>query len=107
MAEQASTTRPARRRSAGAQTAAKAPAAAKATPAKAAAKPAAAPAESKTNVTRFQVELEGTGDTKSYSKFTFPDSYKGVVVGNVYAPIGTSRVVVLVIGSDDVETADA
>lgn len=97
------TTRPRRSRAAP-------PAATKAVPAKAAqAKaPAAKPeAEGKTNVTRFQVELEHTDTTKSYEKFAFPDSYKGVVVGNVYAPIGTSRVVVLVIGNDDVEVPEA
>lgn len=92
------TTRPSRRRS-GASTPAAKPAAVKAAPA-AKAKPTEA---EKTNVTRFQVELEHNGTTKSYEKFAFPDSYKGVVVGNVYAPIGTSRVVALVIGSDDVE----
>lgn len=95
------TTRP--RRSRAASTAK--PAAVKAAPAKAASKPAA-PAE-KTNVTRFQVELEHGGTTKSYEKFAFPDSYKGVVVGNVYAPIGTVRVVALVIGSDDTEQPEA
>lgn len=97
------TTRPRRSR-------ATTPAATKAAPAKAAqAKaPAAKPeAEGKTNVTRFQVELEHNGTTKSYEKFAFPDSYKGVVVGNVYAPIGTSRVVALVIGNDDVEAPEA
>jgi len=93
------TTRPARRRAAVGTSAVK-PAAVKATPA-AKAKPTEA--ESKTNITRFQVELEHGGTTKSYEKFAFPDSYKGVVVGTVYAPIGTSRVVALIIGSDDVE----
>lgn len=97
----AGTTRPARRR----------PAASKATPAKAApvAKPEAAvkPEAEKTNITRFQVELEHAGTTKSYEKFAFPDSYKGVVVGTVYAPIGTSRVVALVIGSDDTEVPES
>lgn len=90
------TTRPRRTR---ATTPAAKPAAVKATPAA----KEKAPAAEKTNVTRFQVELEHNGTTKSYEKFAFPDSYKGVVVGNVYAPIGTSRVVALIIGNDDVE----
>lgn len=88
------TTRPARARTRSAVPAAKA------APAKVAS--AKAPV-SKTDVTRFQVELEHNGTTKSYEKFSFPDSYKGTVVGNVYAPIGTERVVVLVIGAGDVE----
>lgn len=101
MAESAATTRPARTRTSRA-----------AAPAKAAAskaKPAAAPAAKaeptataeKTEVTRFTVELEHQGTTKSYEKFGFPDSYKGIVVGNVYAPIGTETVKVLVIGAGD------
>lgn len=100
MAEATGTTRPARRRATG-TTAAK-PAA---TPRKAAAKPAAK-AEA-TPVTRFTVELEPAGDTKSYAKFTVPDSYKGTVVGNIYAPLGTERVGIVVIGAEDAEEAPA
>lgn len=95
------TTRPARTRT---RTAAATPA--KAVPtAVTAPKPAkaAAPKPEATNVTRFQVELEHAGTTKSYEKFAFPANYSGVVVGNVYAPIGTERVAVLVIGAGDVE----
>jgi hypothetical protein len=96
MAE-ATTTRPARTRRPAGTTAATKPAASKT-----AAKPATAKAEpTKTNVTRFTVELEHLGTTKTYEKFGFPENYKGVVVGNVYAPIGTARVAVLVVGADD------
>lgn len=91
-------TRPARTRAA--RPAAK-PAAAstKAAPAKAA--PAAKTPAEKVDVTRFTVALEHVGTTKSFEKFAFPDSYKGVVVGNVYAPPGTVEVKVLVIGDGD------
>jgi hypothetical protein len=100
MAEQATTTRPTRSRST--RTAAT-PAAGKAAPAASKAK-AAPKAEAPTEaveVTRFTVELEHVGTTKSFEKFAFPDNYKGVVVGNVYAPIGTEQVKVLVIGAND------
>jgi hypothetical protein len=60
-----------------------------------AAKPAAEPA--KPEVTRFTVELEHAATTKSYEKFVVPDSYKGTVVGSIYAPIGTERVGIVVI----------
>lgn len=90
------TTRPARTRNARPATNAK-PAAAKPAPAKAA--PAAKPTA--TNVTRFTVALEHLGDTKSFAKFGFPDDMKGVVVGNVYAPLGTEEVKVLIIGAGD------
>lgn len=99
MAEAASTTRPARRRT----TAAK-PAATRKAPAKAAAPAAKAEA---TPVTRFTVELEHAGTTKSYEKFAVPDSYKGTVVGSIYAPVGTERVGIVVIGAEDAEEAPA
>jgi hypothetical protein len=96
MAETSATTRPARNRRPATTTAAKTPTT------KAPAKAAAAKVEpTKTDVTRFTVELEHMATTKSYEKFGFPDSYKGVVVGNVYAPIGTERVAVLVVGAGD------
>jgi hypothetical protein len=85
MAE-ATTTRPTRTRKAPASTAAKA------------APPAKSEAE---NVTRFKVELENTGDTKSYTKFAVPADLKGTVVGSIYAPLGTKRVAIMVIGHDD------
>lgn len=53
------------------------------------------------NVTRFKVELEHAGDTKSYSKFVVPDNLKGTCVGSIYAPLGTERVVILVAGPGD------
>jgi len=96
------TTRPARARTRQATPAPAKAAPAKATPAKQAAPKAEAPEA--TNVTRFKVELDHAGTTKSYEKFAFPDSFKGVAVGNVYAPIGTERVVVFIIGADDVES---
>lgn len=94
MAE-ATTTRPRRSRAAASTTAAK-PA-----PAKAAAKPAAKVEAPKNEVTRFTIELEHAGTTKSYEKFAVPDSYKGTVVGSVYAPLGTERVAVLIVGPGD------
>jgi hypothetical protein len=94
MAETA-TTRPARRR---ATTTAKTETA----PAKAAPKTEVADAASaKTEVTRFTVELEHGGTTKSYEKFVMPDGYKGTTVGTIYAPLGTERVAVLIVGPGD------
>lgn len=89
----ATATRPSRARKAAA------PVAAKSAPAKAA--PAKAPTAEKVDVTRFTVELEHGGSTKSFEKFVFPDNMKGVVVGSVYAPLGTEAVKVLIIGAGD------
>lgn len=101
MADATTTTRPTRTRNTRTATETTAKAAPAASKAKAAT-PAPKAAESeKTEVTRFTVELEHIGTTKSFEKFAFPDSYKGVVVGNVYAPIGTEQVKVLVIGAND------
>lgn len=87
--EATTTTRPARARKATTTTA------------KAASKVApAAPAAAET-VTRFKIDLEHVSTTKSYEKFAVPDNYKGTVVGNIYAPIGTERVAILVIGAGD------
>lgn len=73
-------------------------AAAKAAPAKAAAAPkAAAPEE----ITRLKVELVHVGDTKQYAKFQAPEELAGVVVGNLYAPLGTARIVAMVVGPGD------
>lgn len=91
MAEAAATTRPSRAR--------------KATPAKAA--PAKAAAAKATEVeaeristeggeTRIPVVLEHVEDTKRYAKFGFPAS--SGCVGNVYAPLGTTQVKMLLIG---------
>lgn len=102
MPEQATTTttRPTRQRPSRAGAAPKTATAA-AAPSKAKAAPKAEPEQASTEVTRFTVALEHVGSTKSFEKFAFPDSYKGVVVGNVYAPIGTQEVKVLVIGAGD------
>lgn len=91
------TTRPARSRAATST-------ARKAAPAKAAAaKEAVEP--TKTDVTRFTVQLEDAGETKQYAKFTCPENYAGVVIGTLYVPKGTRRVAVLVVGDNDQEDA--
>lgn len=88
MAETAATTRPTRTR--------KSPA----TPAKAApAKVAPSATAEAVNVDRFKVELVHVGATKQYEKFGAPDTMKGVVVGNLYAPLGTERMIVMVLGA--------
>jgi hypothetical protein len=96
------TTRPRRSRVAASTTAAK-PATTKSAPVKAEAEAKAA----KTEVTRFTVALEHGGTTKSYEKFVVPESFKGTVVGSIYAPIGTERVGIVVIGAGDAEEAPA
>lgn len=92
MAETATNTRPSRAR--------KAATPAKSAPTKAAAKPAApVKAEAITEtVDRFTVAFEHVGTTKNFERFNAPDSMKGVVAGSVYAPLGTTRVGVVVIG---------
>lgn len=98
----ATTTRPSRARATRTTPGGTAKAAPAVSKAKAAAPKTEAAAEpTKTEVTRFTVALEHVGTTKSFEKFAFPDNYKGVVVGNVYAPIGTQEVKVLIIGADD------
>lgn len=72
------------------------PAAAKATPTKAAAKPVAKPTEAPATEP-LKVELVHEGTTKTYEKFGFDPSYRGTLVGNVYAPLGTARVIVAVV----------
>lgn len=71
-------------------------AAAKTTTTKAA--PKVAPA---TEDGRIKIELEHAGDTANYARFNAPANLTGVVVGSIYAPLGTSRVLVAVIGADD------
>lgn len=102
MAETATNTRPSRARKPAASTATKA------TPAKAAsAKAATTPAKQEpVNVDRFTVAFEHVGTTKSYERFDAPASFKGTVVGSVYAPIGTTRVGVVVIGVEAPEAAE-
>lgn len=67
--------------------------------AKAAAAPVAKAEPAKTDVDRFRVELEHMGNTARYSKFGAPDNMKGIVVGQLYAPLGTERVIVAVFGA--------
>lgn len=93
------TTNPRARRTSASKTAAKPAAVTKTTAAK------AKPVEAE-KVTRFTVELEHTGDTKSYAKFSVPENLKGTMVGNVYAPLGTHTVKVLIIAADDVEASE-
>lgn len=86
----ATTTRPSRAR--------------KATPAKATPAPKAAPKSDTEPVVettdRFTVAFEHNGTTKNFERFDAPKNMKGVVVGSVYAPIGTTRVGVVVIGPE-------
>lgn len=72
--------------------------AAKATPAKKPTPAKAAPKKPEP-FERFTVDLEANGETASYSKWAFP---KGSgCVGNVYAPLGTGTVKVLVVPADE------
>lgn len=85
----ARTTRPARKRTAAAP---KAPAAAKpAVPAE-----AATEVEAAAEVEKFVFELESAGDTKRYSKFVVPEGLG--IAGSIYAPLGATRVRVLIEG---------
>jgi hypothetical protein len=79
-------------------------------PAKTAAKPAAnkpaakpTPEPEATQVDKFVVEFDYVSDTKSYAKFAAPANLNGTLVGNIYAPLGTDRVRVQVIGVDGTE----
>ena len=54
----------------------------------------------RTKVDRVVVEFTYDSDTKSYAKFVAPESMKGTVVGQVYAPLGTSRVKVAMFSAD-------
>lgn len=106
--EAPATTRPARTRAPrAAGTAAKASTkttTTKATPA--AAKPALAKeaattpqADTAANVTRLKVELEFVTETKSYAKFAAPEG--SGVVGSLYVPLGSERVVIMIVGPGD------
>lgn len=88
----ATTTRPSRARKA-------APAKATPTP-KAAPKSDTPPAAVVETTDRFTVAFEHNGTTKNFERFDAPKSMKGVVVGSVYAPLGTQRVGVVVIGPE-------
>lgn len=83
------TARPSRARSTTAKTAP-----AKSTPAKEA--PAALAEDN-----RIKVEFEYHSETANYVRFNAPENLKGVVVGSVYAPRGTTRVLVAVIGNEE------
>lgn len=72
------------------------PAAPKAAPAKPATK-----AEAPATVEPMKVELIHEGTTKTYEKFGFDSSLRGTLVGNVYAPLGSARVIVAVIPGDE------
>jgi hypothetical protein len=50
---------------------------------------------------KFTVDLLPAGETASYAKFAFPTDMKGVAVGNVYAPHGTTAVKVLFVRDGD------
>lgn len=86
----ARTTRPARKR-APAKTAAAKPAPAATT------KPAEA-VEAEAEKERIVIELESVGDTKRFSKFVVPEANAGAVAGSIYAPLGATRVRVLIEG---------
>lgn len=72
------------------------------TPAKSApAKPAAVkPAPVKTEIPAtepMKIELHHVADTKQYAKFEPDAALRGTVVGSVYVPLGTARVIVAIV----------
>lgn len=74
----------------------------KAVPAKAAPVVAKAPEGTEVkdgNVERLVIALESAGDTKSYSKWVFPEG--SGCVGTVYAPLGTAEVRVAMKGASE------
>lgn len=85
MPETSATTTPRRTRAAAKPAAAKAPV--KKTPEPAATDP-------------LKVELEYTGDTARYAKFGLPKELEGTVVGNIYAPHGTAKVLLLIVPTE-------
>lgn len=98
MAEQATTTAPAKTAAPARSRARTAP-----TTTSTKAKPATKAAAAKTAPTTepIKVELEYITDTARYAKFGFPANMAGTVVGNVYAPLGTARVMVALIPETD------
>jgi len=96
MAETTGTAAPRRTRATTAKPAATAAKAAT----KAPAKPAAA-TKAETPVEPMKVELIHEGTTKTYEKFGFDPSLRGTLVGNVYAPLGTSRVLIAVVPGEE------
>ncbi len=75
-------------------------AAAKAAPAKPATAPAAPKAEAPA-AEPMKVELIHEGTTKTYEKFGFDPKLRGTLVGNVYAPLGTARVLIAVVPGEE------
>lgn len=66
---------------------------AKVTPAKAAkAAPKAVEVEAEPEVEAYYVDLIQLDDTKSYAVFAPPADMKGVMVGKLYCPLGTTEV---------------
>lgn len=100
MAEATKTAAPARTRRTPAKTAATKPAA-KTAPV---AEPTAETTEPKTD--RFVVELDFVGNTASYARFNVPTSLKGTMVGSIYAPHGTDKVKVAIMGVDGVDSEE-
>ncbi len=94
MAEATTSTTPRRTR------AAAKPAAAKPATAKPAAAPKAA-TEAPAAQEPMKVELVHEGTTKTYEKFGFDPSLRGTLVGNVYAPLGTARVLIAVVPGEE------
>lgn len=72
--------------------------AARKAPAKTAAPAKAAPKKPEP-FTKFAVDMVPNGETASYSKWAFPPGTG--CVGNVYAPLGTATVKVLVVPTEE------
>lgn len=49
----------------------------------------------------LKIAMEYQADTARYAKFGFPPELQGVVVGNVYAPHGTAKVLVLMVPDEN------
>lgn len=83
------------------------PARKRTTPARkpAAAKPAAAKAEAASAAEPLKIELVHVNDTAKYSKFEPDPALRGTVVGSIYAPLGTSRVIIAVVPGEETPTA--
>lgn len=76
-------------------------------PAKAsAAKPATPKAETATASEPLKVELHHVGDTKQYAKFEPSADLRGTVVGSIYAPLGTQRVLVAIVPGEEAPAAE-
>lgn len=102
MAETPATTTPRRTRATTAKATPAKPAAPKAPAEKPVAKAPAAKAEPPA-VEPMKVELIHESTTKTYEKFGFDASLRGTLVGNVYAPLGTARVIIAVVPGESAE----